>query len=73
MYEYNKNPSNQSGGSITKVTVEETFDEAGRLISRTTTTEYEKPKASYPFTTTINTSGMISSSDVDEALKNIRR
>lgn len=87
MYEYKneKNPSNQSGGSITsgqflgysgnqrvaKVVVEEKFDEAGRLVSKTTTTEYEA-KYQQPAWTTINTGGIVSEEDVQKALTGIR-
>lgn len=78
MYEYGKgitvpekNPSNQSCGSIIKsVTVKEYFDEAGRLLSRETTTEYEKPVAApaYLFTTTtINYDAM--NTDIQKAVK----
>jgi hypothetical protein len=79
MYEYqngghftvpSKNPSNQSGGSISKVTVEEFFDEAGRLVSRKTTTEYSDGK---PPAYSINFSGADLKNEVDNALRKISR
>jgi hypothetical protein len=79
MYEYGngitvpeKNASNQSGGSITKVTVEEKFNEDGTLISRVTTTEYANGK---PPAYSINFSGTAASvkAEVENALRNIDR
>jgi hypothetical protein len=81
MYEYqngghftvpSKNPSNQSGGSISKVTVEEFFDEAGRLVSRKTTTEYSdgKPPA---YSINFNTTADRIKAEVEGALKDFGR
>jgi len=59
MYEYQKNTSNQSGGNIAKVTVEEMFDDEGRLISRTTVTEYHRPVVTPYQPWTVNTGQIV--------------
>lgn len=80
MYEYDYR---QNGGFISttptydvkrvikSVTVTETFDENGKLISRETVTEYENASVpSYPVT--INTNG-ISATEVENTLQKIMR
>ena len=81
MYEYRQNggfiptphvKAEEKPNQPVKVTVEEKFDEAGRLVSRTTTTEYVKaPLSPSYFTSTINTGSSGSSTGPHLQFKNM--